>query len=441
MEDALHGAKAPYQTAPAMAPAQAEQRLRHGISLSHQGRYAEAVAEFEQARRHRPDLPELAIQLCNELAGKGDRETAAVLLRLIVEADPAYAGGWVNLGVLHYEQGRYEAALACYERAQAIDPDFALAQYNEGLIRLLTGDFARGWAKYEGRLRLKEVPALPPGFTQPRWSGEDLGGGTLLLHAEQGFGDTIQFCRYVALAARRARVILSVPPPLIRLLSGLPGIAGFVRRGEPIPAFDRYCSLLSLPYLFGTTAETVPAEIPYLAAEPAAIAAWRDRLPPAVCRIGIVWQGNPKAELDRGRSFPLACFEAIARLPGVALISLQKGAGLEQVEDLGDRVPVILLGADFDEGPDAFIDTAAVIAQLDLVIACNSAVAHLAGALGRPVWLALRRWPDWRWLLDRDDSPWYPSMRLFRQARDGDWTETFDRIAAALPAFMAGLKR
>ena len=423
-----------------MAPDQAALRLQHGISLSHQGRYAEAVVEFEQARRQRPDLPELAIRLCNELAAQGERDTAAALLRTIVEADPAYAGGWLNLGVLHYEQGRYEAALACYERAQAIDPGFALAHYNEGLIRLLMGDFARGWAKYEWRLRLKHAPALPPGFSQPRWTGEDLAGGTLLLHAEQGLGDTIQFCRFVAQAARRARVILSVPPPLIRLLSGLPGIAGFVRHGEPIPPFDRYCSLPSLPYLFGTTAETVPA-IPYLAAEPAAVAAWRDRLPSAGCRVGIVWQGNPKAELDRGRSFPLACFEAIARLPGIALVSLQKGAGLEQIEALSGRVPVTALGADFDNGPDAFIDTAAVIAQLDLVIACNTSVAHLAGALGRPVWLALRCWPDWRWQLDRDDSPWYPSLRLFRQARDGDWTETFDRITAALPAFMAGLKR
>jgi Tfp pilus assembly protein PilF len=433
----LDAAASSYHKALHLAPDQAELHFGLAAVLGAQQRYEAAVPHYQQAHRLRPDLPEAAIQLCNELAGQGQSGRAEALLRGMVERDPHYAGAWLNLGLLQQQQGHYSAALDCFRRAQAIAPDFALAHYNEALVQLLTGNLPFGWEKYEWRWQVQSFAKHPPRFPQPRWRGEDLGGQVLLVHSEQGFGDTIQFCRYLPYAAARARILLSVPKPLIRLLSGLPGITGFMSPEEPVPDFARYCPLLSLPGVFGTNLATIPADIPYLAAEPARIAAWAPRLPAAACRIGIAWQGNPDAALDQGRSFPLASFEAVARVPGVALVSLQKGAGLEQIDVLAGRVPVTVLGPDFDSGPDAFLDTAAVMMNLDLVITCNSAVAHLAGALGRPVWLALRHHPDWRWLLDREDSPWYPSLRLFRQRRPGDWAEVFERVAAALPEFMA----
>jgi len=428
----LDAAAASYRTALRLAPDQAELHFGAAIVLQKQQRYEAAAAHFQQAYRLRPDLPEAAIHLCTELARRGQQDQAEALLRGMVERDPLYAGAWLNLGLLHQEQGRYPAALDCFRRAQAIAPDFALAHYNEGLVQLLTGNLTLGWEKYEWRWRVESFSRVPPRFPQARWLGEDLGGRTLLVHSEQGFGDTIQFCRYLPLAAARARILLSVPKPLIRLLSGVPGIAQFMSPGDPVPEFDRYCPMLSLPRVFGTVLETIPAAIPYLTAEPARVAAWAQRLPAAGCRIGIAWQGNPDAALDQGRSFPLACLEPVARVPGVALVSLQKGAGLEQIDALAGRLAVTVPGPDFDSGPDAFLDTAALMMSLDLVITCNTAVAHLAGALGRPVWLALRHHPDWRWLLDREDSPWYPSLRLFRQRSPGDWPDVFERMAAAL---------
>jgi tetratricopeptide (TPR) repeat protein len=432
----LDAAAASYRQALRLAPDQAELHFGFATVLREQQRWEAAVSQYQQAYRLRPDLPEAAIHLCRELAGQGWLDLAESLLRGMVKRDPRYVGAWVNLGRLQQLQGRFPAALDCYRKAQAIAPDFALAHYNEALILLLTGNYASGWPKYEWRWWSEGFVTGPQRFTQPRWTGEELDGGTLLLHSEQGYGDTIQFCRYVPLAAARARVLLSVPRPLVRLLSGLPGVGGFVCPGDPMPDFARHCPLLSLPGVFGTNAATIPAQIPYLAAEPALVEAWAARLPATGCRIGVVWQGNPDAAPDRERSFPLASFEAIAQVPGVTLVSLQYGAGLEQLDAMQGRFPIAVPGPDFNGGSDAFIDTAAVMMSLDLVITCDTAAAHLAGALGRPVWLLLRRWPDWRWLLERPDSPWYPSMRLFRQRRADGWAEVFARVVAALPEFM-----
>jgi hypothetical protein len=249
----------------------------------------------------------------------------------------------------------------------------------------------------------------------------------LLIHAEQGLGDTIQFCRFPF--PTDGRVIFEVQPRITRLLAGLRNAPMIVPAGESLPPFDLECPLMSLPAINGTTEATIPATIPYLFAESEAMQRWRVRLGDHGFRVGIAWQGNPARREDGGRSIPLEHYLALASVPGVRLISLQKDAGTDQ---LSPALPIETLGGDLDSGPDGFVDTAAVMMHLDLVITSDTAVAHLAGALGRPVWVALRAVPDWRFMLDRSDSPWYPTMRLFRQTVRDAWAPVFDTMRTAL---------
>jgi hypothetical protein len=295
------------------------------------------------------------------------------------------------------------------------------------------GHFEQGWPSYEWRWKCKEFGSMPP-LRAPLWDGSPLDGRTILIHAEQGLGDTLQFIRYVPLVQQRGgRVIMMCQPPLMRLLAHCPGIERLIPHGETPPEIDLHVPLLSLPKLLGTTVESVPADGPYLDADSDLVEIWRHRLAayPGF-KIGIAWQGNPKFRLDRIRSIPLAQFAPLADVPGVHLLSLQKGAGGEQLAAPERRFPVTDLGCQLDETTGAFMDTAAVMKNLDLVITSDTSIAHLAGALGVPVWVALNDVPDWRWLLNRDDSPWYPPMRLFRQRRTGHWEDVFDRIAEAL---------
>jgi len=272
---------------------------------------------------------------------------------------------------------------------------------------------------------------------------EPLAGKTLLVHAEQGLGDVIQFCRYLPmLEAQRVSVVFEVMPSLKALLRTLPPAIRLVGRGEPLPPVDYYCPLLSLPLAFNTRLDTIPAQVPYLTAETQRTARWMQRLGalPGL-RVGIAWQGNLAVEKliwARGRSIPLAALEPLAQLRRVSLVSLQKGPGLEQLRNVPFAERIIDLSAELDRGPDAFLDTAAVMAGLDLVISSDTAVAHLAGALGRPVWTVLPASPEWRWGLERSDSPWYPTMRLFRQTTDGDWNTVVAAIAEALQNLSSG---
>ena len=422
-----------YRAALAQEPDRAELHFALGQVLCGLGRLEPAVRHFQESHRLRPDLPEAAIQLCSEIEARGDAGTAIALLRGMVQRNPADAGAWVNLGIMLARRRDFAPALDAYRRAQAVAPDFALAHYNEARLHLVTGDLAQGWAKAEWRLKLDRAEKLPPGFTQPRWAGGVL-DRTLLLHAEQGFGDTIQFCRYIPLAARRARILLSVPPPLIRLLSRLEGVAEFVQPGRPIPDFAQYCSLMSLPHVFGTVLETIPAEIPYLSAEPAARDAWRQRLAGLQrLKVGLVWAGGAAqpdrpdaARADARRSIALAALAPLASLAD--FVSLQKGAPAAQAPPPGMALH------DFTVELNDFADTAALIEALDLVISVDTAVVHLAGALGKPVWLLNRYDTCWRWLLGRDDSPWYPTLRQFRQHAPDDWAPVIAEVAAALAA-------
>ncbi|MBF0562350.1 MAG: tetratricopeptide repeat protein [Alphaproteobacteria bacterium] len=409
-----------------------------GIALQEQGKFDDAIDCYEQALRVKPDDPAVLDNLGNALQGQDRLEEAIGRYESALRLRPDYPEALINLGSAFKELGRFEEAFECFEQSLRIWPDYPEAQHNESLLRLLLGDLDSGWRQYEWRWQRKKSSLSPRDFSQPLWCGEDISGKTILIHAEQGLGDTIQFYRYVSLVAQRAgSVILEVPGLLIRLLQQT-GTVSFVPKGQTLPPFDVHCPMLSLPRAFATTLQTIPGGVPYLRAEEARVLSWRNRLPQDGFKIGIAWQGNPKNISDRGRSIPLFRFLPVGQVPGVRLISLQKDHGLEQLERLNDGMSVLSFGHDFDDGPDAFLDTVAVMRCLDLVITTDTAIAHLAGALGCPVWVALKFVPDWRWMLEREDTPWYPSMRLFRQTAAGDWDGVFTRIAAELGHVVAG---
>ncbi len=383
-----------YHEALRLRPGFAEAHHNLGIALQRLGRFDEALAQYQQARALRPD----------------------------------YAEAYHKIGNVLLDLARTDEAVAAYEQALRLRPDYPDARFGRAVAWLQAGDFARGFPEFEWRWRRKTFPPRP--FPQPIWDGSALDGRTILLHAEQGFGDTLQFVRYFPLVKRRGgRVILECQDVLVPLLAACPGVDQVVEKGVPLPPFDTHAPLVSLPGILGTTLATIPADVPYLFTDAAARTRWREALgaDPAF-RVGIAWQGNPGHPNDRHRSVPLGRFERLARLPGVRLYSLQKGPGAGQLAALAGRFPVVDLGTRFE----TFMDTAAAIQALDLVITVDSAVAHLAGALAAPIWVLVPYAADWRWLRHRDDNPWYPTMRLFRQPRPCDWDEPFGRLEAAL---------
>jgi len=408
------------ERATALRPTAAAYHASRGHALSDTGQLDAAIAAYQQALRLKPGLADAQNGLGLALRLAGRLEDAADALALAVRHAPNDPQARGNLGGVLKELGRLDEAQSHYRAALARHPQDAILHFNLAVVLLLKGDFTAGWDEY--RWRFQAGAARIPPCSLPEWHGEPLDRRRLLVRAEQGMGDTIQFCRYLPLLAARGTVTVEVQPGLQRLLAplGLPTIAV----GDPLPPFDLYCPLLSLPRIL---ADAPPP--PYLTAEPDRVARWRARIGTHGRRIGIAWQGNPTAATERGRSIPLQAFLPLAQLPGVRLISLQKHHGLEQ---LAPGLPIETLGDDFDLGPDAFVDTAAAMQSLDLVITSDTSIAHLAGALARPVWVALRHVPDWRWMLDRPDSPWYPTMRLFRQQTRGDWGGVFDAMAREL---------
>ena len=402
-----------------------------GHALTDTGDYAGALKAYQDAARLEPDLPDVLNNLGVAQHHANRLEDAARTLARAYTREPRDPGILVNMSSVARDLGLFgqaEARLAAAARAAPGDPR---VRYNQALLLLLLGRFGGAWPGWEERFRAGAVAER--GLGRPRWRGEPLAGRTLVIHAEQGLGDTIQFCRFPFPSG--GRVVFEVQPRIARLLGSLANPPDIVRAGDPLPPFDLSCPLMSLPAILGTTEQTIPAAIPYLSAEPAAVARWAERIGRHGFRVGIAWQGNPSRREDTGRSIPLEQFLPLASVPGVRLISLQKDAGAEQH---ASAMPVETLGDDFDSGPDGFIDTAAVMMNLDLVISSDTAIPHLAGALGVPVWVALRAVPDWRWMLERTDSPWYPTMRLFRQAARDDWAPVFAAIKNALAARTAG---
>ncbi|HKM70768.1 MAG TPA: FkbM family methyltransferase [Stellaceae bacterium] len=426
-----------YNKALALRPGYPDALKNRGGALQELGRFEEALESYDKALALRPDDADVLNNRGVTLKMLGRLEEALESYDKALALRPGSADTLNNRGAALLKLAHLDEALEHFEGALASQPDLAETHLNRSMVLLLRGDFARGWAEYEWRWRGKTAPGKLD-FGGPRWSGECLDGKTILLHAEQGFGDTFQFVRFVpVLAAGGARVMLLVPERIRGLLRAA-GLPVRIVEGPQLPNFNFHLPLLSVPCVLGTAMATIPAEVPYLSADPARIAAWRERLPKADLRIGIAWQGNPEGDIDRGRSIPLRSFAPAAALPGMRVISLQRNDGLDQLDALPEGMRVERLGPDFDAGPDAFLDTAAIMMSLDLVVTSDTAVAHLAGALGRPVWIALRHIPDWRWMLEREDSPWYPTARLFRQRRPGDWDEAFARIAAELARVASG---
>jgi tetratricopeptide (TPR) repeat protein len=388
-----------------LCPTQIDPHLKVIAILGQLGRTAEALANSERTIGLFPDAAVAHLTHAVALKDLQEYEAALGACDKALELKPQYADAWDKRGAALRELGRLEEALASHERAFALQPDLATAPMHAGMIRLQLGDLEGGWALYESRARSNGTHPVPA-WPQPRWNGaQPLAGTRLLLHCEQGLGDTIQFCRYAKLAeAQGARVILSVQRSLRVLIASIGPTISVVAETDATPAFDWHCSLLSLPLAFKTTLAAIPAEQPYLNAERSRVARWREVLGPAGFKIGISWQGS-KLPIDVGRSFPVVLFHALSGIPVIRLISLQKNAGVEQLDSLPPDLRIERLGAEFDTGSNAFLDTAAIMESLDLVITSDTSIAHLAGALGRPTWVALKHIPDWRWLLGRQDSP------------------------------------
>jgi len=432
----LNEAIACYRMAVAAKPNYAIAHNNLGVALQAQGRLEESVAAFQQALLFQPNGAQCHCNLGLAFLGQGMLEEALASCQQALRLDSNLAEAHVNMGSVFLRQAKLDDALACFQQALQVNSDFAKAHLAKGQTLLLTGDFEHGWPEYEWRWKTKgfnkwrvQTEGISP---PPPWDGGPLTGRTILLKAEQGLGDTLQFIRYAPLVQERgARVVVWSYTLLQSLLRTCPGIDYVLAGNDPVPPVDVQAYLLSLPGLLGTTLGTIPADVPYLSADPVLVAQWQRELStfPGL-KIGIVWQGSPGNEEYRLSSVPLTEFAPLAGLEGVHLFSLQVGSGREQLPALAGLFPVTDLGARFD--PASFGDAAAVVKNLDLVVTVDTAMAHLAGALGAPVWLALPFSPDWRWLLGREDSPWYPSMRLFRQARPGDWAEVFERIQGAL---------
>jgi tetratricopeptide (TPR) repeat protein len=393
-----------YDKTLALKPDLAEAWLARGDSFNNHRRYDEAVADYDKALVLKPDLAE----------------------------------AWLGRGNVFKDLRRYDEALVAYAKAHALKPDLAEAQCNEGLIRLILGETENGWKKYEYRWDTKLMRGLKRNFSQPLWLGDsDIKSKTILIHAEQGLGDTLMACRYIPmLAAQGAKVIAEVQPPLMSLLKNLDGISLLIAKGETIPHFDVHCPIMSLPLAFKTTMQTIPAKVPYLVVPKDSIEKWRPKLNGAEIKVGIAWAGNPNYPQDSDRSILLKNILPILGVKGARFFSLQKDLRHGDQEILAVNSEIVRLDQEIND----FEDTAAIMMSLDLVISSDTSIVNLAGALSRPTWVVLSFNPDWRWLLDRSDSPWYPTARLFRQMDTGEWSTVIDDICVEIEKLVAAKK-
>jgi hypothetical protein len=375
------------------------------------------------------------------LRERGRWEQAIAAGKEAVEIDPSYAGGWSNLSITLAKVNRMAEAIAAAARAVELEPKRPVYQWNLATALLKAGRLEEGFRHAQARWQTAEIHPTPRHFNRPHWDGSELESRRLLLHTEQGMGDTLQFIRYLPLVAARAgRIIFESPPPLRRLLVPCEAFAQIVVGGDALPDFDVQCALMDLPLIFKTTLQTIPANVPYLQADPALAAGWRTRVAVAgetKLNVAIVWAGNPEHKNDRRRSIDPSLLEPIRKVAGARLFSLQT-VGQRGFSANAHAVAAEMGMIDWTDGLVDFADTAAFLANMDLVICVDTAVAHLAGALGKPVWLLLPTASDWRWLTDRADSPWYPTMRLFRQEVPGDWTTPIMRVAESLRSAAQG---
>jgi tetratricopeptide (TPR) repeat protein len=408
------------------------------------GRPADALASCDHALALQPNYPDAWSNRGNAFSDLNQPQDAERSYRRALELAPAFADAWNNLGLTQIDLNQHEDALSSYEQALAVNPSAAETHWNESLCLLQMGQFETGWQKYEWRWERNRIKAGRRHFAQPLWLGDfSIDGKTILLHAEQGLGDTLQFCRYAALVSKLgAKVVLEAPSELMRLLATLDGVDQLVEAGQALPPFDCHCPLLSLPLAFRTDEASIPSATPYLFADPQATRGWRERLHAAAdsrLKVGLVWAGGNRphvAELRKNDARRSLSFEQIAPIldvPNVQFFSLQKGAAAQQLSSSGLRHHVV----DYTDALHDFADTAALVANLDLVISVDTSTAHLAGALDKPVWILNRFDTCWRWMLTRTDTPWYPRARLFRQPALGDWVSVMRDASEALAGLTA----
>ena len=406
-------------------PSNVEAEANLGSALGRTGRQDEALKAYQRALAMDPDRAELRANTASLLRALDRPAEAVVHYKAALALQPDHAEAARNFGATLRELGRTDDAIAALETAARARPDDAVVHTNLAIALLEAERFEDGWREYEWRFASKGVER---GFVQPLWDGGAFGGKILLVHAEQGLGDTIQFVRYLSRVKQKGgTVLLECQPAMVALFDGLAGADAIVPQGEPLPSFDRHCPLLGLPRRLGTTLETIPAAVPYLSAPKGRQVG---RLPAAKgkLRVGLVWAGAAGHVNDRHRSIPLARFKPLATLDRVQLVSLQAGARAADLAKHDWAAGVV----DRAEACTDLADTAALMGRLDLIVSVDTAPAHLAGALGVPVWLLLPFKPDWRWMRERDDSPWYPTMRLFRQTNPGDWPAVIQRLRRAL---------
>jgi tetratricopeptide (TPR) repeat protein len=426
-------AVASYENAVALAPDFPQAHNNLGNALLAVRRYDEALAAFDRALVLKPHYAEALTNRGNVLRDLARHADAIASHDRALALKPALAEAFNNRGSAFHGLRRFDEAMADYRRTLALVPRHREARASLGLTQLLLGDWEQGLENYEMRFLKRHNAARRPQHPASDWAGEDLKGRRILAYGEQGFGDVIQFIRFAPiLQAMGAEVTVLANRRLHRLLATVGEGIAFVDKVSPDDAFDFQIALMSIPRVLAVRPDTVPAPPSYLAADGRRTDIWRARLGEHGFKVGLAWQGNPAGSVDNGRSVPLREFAALADVENVRLISLQKNHGVEQLDRKPPSMIVETPGFDFDEGADAFIDTAAMMANLDLVVTSDTSIAHLAGALGRPVWIALKHVPDWRWLLDRAGTPWYPAARLFRQDRIGDWPGVVRQMAGAL---------
>lgn len=419
-----HAALGAFERALALSPSDGSTRQNVGAALLELGRIDDAIAMLRQTVAQAPELAEAHYNLGNALrAGRRFAESVDAFQQSLAIA-PHHADATNNLGISLLQVGRLEESIDALRRAIALRPQLPGTHWALAWALLLNGDFGNGWREFEWRLALPDAAPYRRNFPRPRWDGSDLTGRTILLHAEQGLGDTIQFARFATELSRRGgKVVVECQPELLRLLQPLEGVESVIARGSPVPMFDVHCPLLSVPLMLQTRLDSIPARVPYLRADPPTAQKWETRLgDERKLKVGLVWAGSAIHPGDAMRSMRFEHLAPLLNVTSTRFFSLQKTTKPQAVSELIDWTSALT----------DFAETAGLIANLDLVIAVDTSVAHLAGAMGKRVWVMLPFAPDWRWLRGRDDSPWYPTMKLFRQQAFGDWDSVVARVRAAL---------
>jgi hypothetical protein len=413
----------------ANALAQAKAAFREAVEHHQAGRRAEAEAAYLWTIAFAPTHASACNNLAALLMERGKFEAAEIFYRRALQSKPDYPDALNNLGNLLKEQNRLAEAIDAYREALRLKPDFAEARYNAALAHLRTGDMPACWREYESRWESSQLRQAKRDFAQPMLApGMSVAGKTILVWAEQGMGDTMQMLRYVPLlAAQGATIYVELQRAVSALLARVRGAERVFVRGDALPAFDLHCPMMSLPYVFETWLDTIPADIPYIAVDPRnARRADAEAVNDGALQVGLCWKGNPAHRNDAQRSPGIEPFKTLFSVDGARFLGLVPGMRADFLNLV--RHAAIDPGHDLVETPEGFVETAALINDLDLVISCDTSIAHLAGAMGKPVWLVLPFVPEWRWLMGREDSPWYPTMRVFRQARRHDWPELFGRV-------------